>query len=263
MKRKAFAARAAELAERFTTAAPAILTFSDPEDLHQLRVSGRSLLACLSLLPREGRSLPEQRSLRQAVRKQMRLLGTLRDIDVLLEELGRRKAEAGPGSTELLAAWEADLLRERAEARRAVAEALPEVASPQFQLLVSNWLVSLRGLKRFNAEKRLERLRKNLKASLELASVEAGGQVPDDALLDRLHEARIQAKKLRYALAVTGTARDSESDWLKALQDLYGKVQDRRVWLSRLEPYRAEYPAEAGALAEKLKAEMVDLLSGG
>lgn len=259
MKRKVFTEKAAELCERFTGRIPSVLTFEDPEDLHQLRVTGRSLLACLSLMPKKERGRSEHAALQKEIRKQMALLGKLRDLDVLLGEIDRRLGTS-PKQVKLLAAWKADLLLERSRTRAAAAEALPDLSDPRFSRKLAGWQERLRKMTGFAPNRRVKKLREQyLQTQSSIVFPDTGQpewfSTLDDTFLESLHATRIKAKKLRYALALPG-GEAGEIDRLKVLQDRLGIIQDRRVWLSRLEQYRAIYPTAADQLAETFKAEM-------
>ncbi len=262
MKRKAFAEKAVKLSDRFIGPIPAVLTFEDPEDLHQMRVAGRSLLTCMSLVPKAEQKRSANLTLKQAIRAQMQLLGRLRDLDVLVDELERRVAVADPAYAGLLSLWMADSVRERDAARTALTNSLSTLSVSLLRSQLNSWHRRVREMRGFDPGRRIKRLRKRFKGSYVLGSGSKCPSAIDEAFLDYLHQARIRAKKLRYALTLLETGRKGELDRIKALQDRLGRVQDRRVWLTWLERYRMTYPEAVTGVSDILRAEMTDLISG-
>ncbi|HMK47816.1 MAG TPA: CHAD domain-containing protein [Methanocella sp.] len=264
MKRGAFVRKADVISRQFADSVPAVLTFADPEDLHRMRVAGRSLLACISLVPKSRRARHRWGELQQAVHQRMQLLGRLRDLDVLIEELSRREEVARADEFGLIRAWGADLVMERYTVRMEASSSLPRLETPAFRHLIDRWLRNLSHTKRSNRERRIRKLRKNFQEAITaLDDLDTTLSPDDENLLDRLHKARIRAKKLRYALDITGEGDENlgEIDRIKALQERLGKVQDRRIWLSRLMPYRASYPEAVEHLSETLRTEIIALLA--
>jgi len=221
----------------------------DPEALHQMRVAVRRLRAGLSLF----RDLLPEASARHRARLNVlgRDLGAVRDYDVLKQQV-ERAARAGQNAG-LEAALGLDALRSALEApcEKARARLLRRLDSPAHARDLdrfSDFLrrgASRRGLEIRSAREllpeRIGRRRRKLKRLLE--SLDAASPAP------ALHEARIAAKQLRYALEFTDVLFEPEAQRyvrrLVTLQDLLGTLQDLAAGQSILLRLRASRdPAE-------------------
>jgi CHAD domain-containing protein len=193
---------------------------ADPEEVHKQRVATRRLRSLLRSTRAQLADPDRAELLRDELRWLGRLLGEVRDRDVLIaylvEELGAiEEAGAFGGILELLDA-------EREEARKEVLVALD---SPRYRKLVSEleWPPGLRDGERLVTVAAAEygRLRKAVKRL---------GAEPKD---EELHRVRIRAKRARYAAEVVG----GESRFVaraKDVQDLLGEHQDAVVAEERI-----------------------------
>jgi CHAD domain-containing protein len=197
------------------------------EALHRARVASRRLRAVLAVLTPEGKAVPKGwRKAARRVRTVTRALGGVRELDVALGLLDELLA-AHPNLEEAITATRASVDGTRIGRHADMRDALDEVD--------------------------LERLGRRLDALLR--DPDAGAQSPyglrrrvlegagalDDSVrvagalfaLDRLHEVRISAKKLRYTLELVeellhvGTKR--VVDRLRGMQDLLGRMHDLAV----------------------------------
>lgn len=249
-----------EFGELFSSYVPSVLTFEDPEDLHQMRISARKLLACMDLVAdKKERSRPEFMVIRNFVKGYMRPLGRLRDLDVLIDELRQRSSVAGPEQASLLAAWLTDSLKEREETRQLAMVLLPGLASLEFSGRLEIWQERLGRVTQASPKGRIKKLRKNANEALEGIRDYPGCPVDNEDFLTQSHHARIRVKKLRYALTITGDDQ-KEIEACKAIQDALGRVQDMRVWISRLERYREDYPGAVETMISSLRSETTGLL---
>ncbi len=206
----------------------------DVESLHKARVASRRLREVLPVVPgKAGRG-----KLRRRIRRITRQLGPVRELDVsqtLLDELRDRRVVTddalGPLRKALAAErqlrW--DELRDRLsgtnlESLRRQAQQAEDRASarPRRQLVVRAWS---------RAGKRAVTLRATIAS--------AGGLY----LPDRLHDVRIAAKKLRYALElVQSVGQVQQAARLKTLrqtQDLLGRMHDVEVVIARIRTVQA------------------------
>jgi CHAD domain-containing protein len=233
--REAFQAQVAAIREQ----APAVQVDADPDELHKLRVAIRRMRALL----RAARPfLDDERaeSLRGELRELGGAIGPARDADVFLAYLKKATAELDEDPDAV-----AQLLARGEDARReAYGTARAALDSPAFARLLQELDAfcssvvlrdgSLNGLVHSEARK----LRR------AMADVEA-----DEAL----HNARIKAKRVRYAAEAAG-----EKDVVTRatrLQDVVGEHQDAVVAEARLRAMSE--PATAlliGRLVERQRA---------
>jgi CHAD domain-containing protein len=204
----------------------------DVESLHRARVASRRLREILAVLtpargtgPRPGWA----KSARQ-VRKITRALGGVRELDValgLLDELLQLHPKLTPG----VIAARAIVTDERAERDKVMRTEAGDVDLGKLArrldalVRVPGDSVALAGAPTFGLRDRVRELADRLEAS-----VTAAGAL---FALDRLHQVRIAAKKLRYALELTeellrvGTKRAVGR--LRGMQDLLGRMHDLAV----------------------------------
>jgi len=245
--REALAIAIREQTRRMLVHDPGTRLGEDIEDLHQLRVATRRLRAYLrAARPIVDREWAEE--LRAELGWLGAALGPARDLDVLVarleedvagldadEEAGRRLIEG--------------LQRERMTARDAVVEAL---SSERYLALLDRLEglavdavppgrkdVSLRGLAR-------RELRRTRRAAASLSAE------PADA---ELHDLRIRAKRVRYALELAehelGRKGARAIRAAKAVQDVLGEHQDSTVAEERVRALAAAVP-ELGLAAGRI-----------
>jgi CHAD domain-containing protein len=200
----------------------------DVEALHRSRVASRRVREILPVLE-VGEDTPRGvASLRHRVRQLTRTLGGVRELDVslaILDELAGRH----PDLAGAVAAVRADV----AEARRARREAMGTQVEALAALQLPDELERLApGVGIDPPAGRLGILARRLARRadrLEAATDEAGAlYVPE-----RLHEVRIAAKQLRYALELVhefgGVATRRLTNRVKRYQDLLGRLHDLEV----------------------------------
>jgi CHAD domain-containing protein len=208
----------AEQAAAIRTRAEGVSPDGDAEELHKLRVAIRRLRA---LLRAARPSIQDDRlePLRERLAELGRALGPARDLDVFSAYVrGEQSTLDGDAS-----ALTPLLVEVEAERRAAYADALAALSAPSFAKLVDD-------LDEFSASvvvreepgdalvrRELKRL---AKAMRDISSDEA------------LHNARIHAKRVRYAAEVAGDKRVATR--AKRLQDVAGEHQDAVVAEERL-----------------------------
>ena len=233
---------------RFLEHVPAVILDEDNEGVHQARVATRRLRSDL----RTFRRFLDRRwadELRVDLRAVTRLLGALRDLDVLKMHLAavidevpepeRRAAEV------IFSALEA----ERQDALRAVVQGFRE---PEFEVLLDS-LVEACDRPEFSEAASSPADPIVLKLALKpWRKVEAAvTELPDEPRPEELHRLRILVKRARYAVeavALMGGAEAEEFAFrLSELQDVLGEHQDAIVagaWLRRRDPLQAAAAAE-------------------
>ena len=204
---------------------PAVRVGSDPEDLHRLRVAVRRSRAAL----REARKVLDEEqggALRAELKWLGRELGPARDLDVLLIRLRREVAELdGPdavGGGKIVAQLEAE--------REAVQqELLATLDTPRYAELLAAFEQLVSAPPVATSEVSLERVAAKEFRRLE-RRVKALGVDPSN---DDLHQARIQAKRLRYATELSSQLLGKDGrkvvDAAKTFQDVVGAHQDAVV----------------------------------
>jgi CHAD domain-containing protein len=209
---------------------PAVRVGSDPEDLHRLRVAVRRSRAAL----REARKVLDQEqgdALRTELKWLGRRLGPARDLDVLLIRLRREVSELdGPdavGGGKIVAQLEA----ERDAAQK---ELLATLDTPRYAELLAAFEQLVSAPPVATSEVSLERVAAKEFRRLE-RQVKALGVDPSN---DDLHQARIQAKRLRYATELSSQLLGKDGrkvvDAAKTFQDVVGAHQDAVVAEARI-----------------------------
>ena len=211
----------------------------EPEGVHQMRVTARRLREALRTF---GPVLPsaETAALAVELRWLTGLLGTVRDLDVQLERLGR--AQPANGRESALDGYRRHLRKRQRAAHRALVDGL---ADPRYleigrnlQSLVTAALAAAPtstdpSITAAGAEALRRQLRRVRRAGRWAAR--------ECAPLD-LHRLRIRAKRLRYFLEyiqpVSGPGISAGVDALSDLQDILGEHQDACVAYGDLLRYR-------------------------
>jgi len=251
--------------EKFYGNKKAVLTFTDPEDLHQMRVAGRTLLSYFFVLADEQEAKsPGFRKVRQPLKKAMRALGELRDADVLLDEVEQRLPGFTPARRGVIEKWLEQKQAGRESLRLKLAIELPYNIDKKWKTRADEWAASrvpkLADKERFTG-KVLE-LRNERDLVFEAISEYPHPEMSDDDFLNLVHQGRIAVKRLRYALNVEKKFMDiddGEIEALKTLQDQLGHIQDMRVWISQLEDFYKDRSVVDGITA-KWRSEMLKTL---
>lgn len=230
-----------------------VLKDKDPEELHQMRVGMRRLRsAATGFAP--VINLPKAAD-EQKIGKISRILGTLRDLDVMLESLQNRYYPTLPSQEqEILDKALLNLLKQRhhalkgvraileqksyklfkeslqdwlenpsyqAIAQLPVEEVLPDLLLPQISemFLHPGWLIGIG-----DREGEMTILEDMTSASLEQELAERG---------EIIHDLRKQAKKVRYLMSLFtefyGENYEAYLEDVKGIQEFLGDIQDSAV----------------------------------
>jgi CHAD domain-containing protein len=229
------------LAEQLTELETRQPLSDDPEELHKARVATRRSRAIIKAMrPIWGDGME---AVREELRWLGRLLGAVRDLDVLIAHIHDQQQSLdgdGPAAGAIVAAFE----HERLAARADLAEALD---STRYRGLLVAFEAALAGLPDHDddlrpvADKALRKLRK------------AAKELSDDPTDEELHAVRIRAKKARYTAELAGgKRRERRVERLKELQDVVGEHQDAVVAEERLRSVASDNTAvAAGRLIER------------
>jgi len=216
----------------------------DPESLHDMRVAVRRMRALL----RAGRKLiaTDTTDLDARLKELGRLLGEVRDLDVLIDHLESEAAELGEDDAPQARPLLAVLRKERSGNRRrmlaflrsdAYLALLDDTARTIEELEPSGSGASLGDL----ADKAFAKTRKSVRV------------LPDEPADEELHAVRKKGKRARYAAELAGRKKFVKR--AKKLQDVLGEHQDAVVAADRLRELAAEaeprHALTAGRLVER------------
>jgi CHAD domain-containing protein/adenylate cyclase class IV len=228
---------------------PGVRLGEDAEDVHRFRVATRRTRALLrATKPLLGEALVP---LGEELRWLGGVLGSVRDLDVLLDHLRREVATLDTdqrAGRELLSGLEAA----RDEARGQLLEAL---GSPRYRALLDAFATAIAAVPSLPKGADADSLAGQAFHRLRRASE----RLPAEPSDEQLHRLRIKAKRARYAaeLAALGGAASAKRavDALKQVQDVIGEHQDAVVAEERLRALaRARTAVAAGRLIERERA---------
>ena len=208
----------------------------DPESLHDMRVGVRRLRALL----RAGRELvaSDTAELDERLQELGRILGEVRDLDVLLARLDAEAAELGGEDAKRAASLLAALRTERSGSRSRLLGAL---RSDEYLALLDDTARTIDELEPSGSAATLDELTDKAAAKLR----KAVRKLPEEPANEELHAVRKKGKRARYAGELAG--RDRLVKRAKKLQDVLGEHQDAVVAAERLRELAARGGARAGA----------------
>ena len=228
---------------------PGVRLGEDAEDVHRFRVATRRTRAIVrATKPLLGEALVP---LGEELRWLGGVLGSVRDLDVLLDHLRREVATLDTdqrAGRELLSGLEAA----RDEARGQLLEAL---GSPRYRALLDAFATAIAAVPGLPKGADADSLAGEAFHRLRRASE----RLPAEPSDEELHRLRIKAKRARYAaeLAALGGAASAKRavEALKRVQDVIGEHQDAVVAEERLRALaRARTAVAAGRLIEGERA---------
>jgi CHAD domain-containing protein len=200
----------------------------DDIGVHQARVASRRLREAVPVLT-NGLDRSQRGKARRKIRRLTRALGTVRELDVtlhLLEEMAEKPGVSRPA----LADVRAHVIEERERRRAIMHERLVEVNTPKLaKRLESVRLALLEPTPGHNWRAALaSRIAKRARR-LDRAIADAGQIYAPEAL----HQVRIAAKKLRYAVEIAHESGAAPAvatvRALKRVQDALGRLHDLQV----------------------------------
>jgi CHAD domain-containing protein len=217
----------------------------EPESLHDMRVAVRRLRALL----RAGNKLvaTDTRELGEQLKQLGRVLGEVRDLDVLLAHLEDKAAALDRVDTKQAESLLAALRTERSGSRSRMLAAL---RSSEYLSLLDDTARTIEELAPSAAETSLDELADKAFAKLR----KAVGELPDDPADEDLHAVRKVGKRARYAAELA--ERRKVVRRAKKLQDILGEHQDAVVAAQRLrELALGASPPEAFAAGRLVERE--------
>ena len=239
-------ARRAQALRRYLPAA----IRGDHHGVHQARVATRRLREAVPVLT-TGIKGAKTKKARVKIRRLTRALGTVRELDVtlhVLDELARR-----PGiPRNALEDVRAHVMLERDDRRALMLERLDEVNAEKLGR-------RLRAVGAVLSESGVEKWREVLAVRIVKRARRFSAAVQEAGLIyspERLHQVRIAAKKLRYALELaqelSGSRATARVRTLKQAQDLLGRMNDLEVLIARIRAVQGS--SEAASL--RLSADL-------
>src|SRR4051794_15422345 len=213
----------------------------DPESLHDMRVGVRRLRALL----RAGRELvaTDTVELDERLKELGRILGEVRDLDVLLARLGAEAAALGRDDGMQAASLLAALRTERSCSRSRLLAAL---RSDEYLGLLDDTARTIDELEPSGSAATLDELTDQAAAKLRRAV----RKLPEKPVNEKLHSVRKKGKRVRYAAELAG--RDKLVKRAKELQDVLGEHQDAVVAAERLRELAAGTPPQRALVAGRL-----------
>jgi CHAD domain-containing protein len=213
----------------------------DPESLHEMRVGVRRLRALL----RAGGTLvaTDTTALDKRLKALGRVLGDVRDLDVLLGRLEGEASELG-GEDARHARSLLDALRtERKRCRRRL---MTFLRSDDYLALLDDTERTIEELRPSGSDASLDEL-----ADEAFAKVgKAVGKLPGEPTDEELHAVRKKGKRARYTGELAG--REKSVKRAKKLQDVLGEHQDAVVAAARLRGLVVEATPEQALAAGRL-----------
>ncbi|MGD0094475.1 MAG: CHAD domain-containing protein [Planctomycetota bacterium] len=173
-----------------------LLHYRDAEAVHDVRVACRRLRVALQIVRRSfGR--PRIEALREPLKELLTLLGGARDAEVLAARVKRLADSGDRGAPDLLRALELQIEKHRGAALEAIARGVFAALPEQIENLLAQPLTdSARALEQQNAA---PVRRAQLVLAKHLRTLQQLPRLDGSSLAARLHELRIEMKKLRYA----------------------------------------------------------------
>jgi CHAD domain-containing protein len=228
-------------------------TTGDVTSVHRARVASRRLREVLPVLADAAGSEAVDRAGKQ-VRRITRALGPIRELDVALGHLDELGARAGV-SARALGKVRRHLTEERAHHRRAMLDVITPVALDKLKARLDEPTARPPGHRDPEAELLSTRRRAARRAADLRAAIRRTGSL---YVSERLHETRIAAKKLRYALEVerelTRSRASGRTNRLKRLQDLLGNIHDFEILMGRVREVQAALASSDRRAATDLDA---------
>lgn len=239
--------------ERFTRVLPGVEN-GDVRSLHRARVASRRLRELLPVLRLE----PDvSGKLGRRLRKVTRRLGTVRELDVLLQLIDDQQT-ARPAHRAALHRVGVAVGKARDDARKKLVAHLPSEEMWRLARKLERIAVDL---KRHERERRNPARARSAGWVIDARIAHRAGRLDTavrDAgavyLPDRLHVVRIALKKLRYALELAPPSlpdRATALRTLKRVQELLGRMHDLQVLMERVREAQASLtPPSLGAWRE-------------
>jgi CHAD domain-containing protein len=215
-------------------------TGADIEDVHDMRVATRRMRSVLRLLSAYYKPKAIRPHLR-GLRRVARVLGTVRDLDVLIDNLQQYQKTLDEGARAALQAVIEYFDHERQYARRDLDRTLDKSDYRRFTHEYAAWLTTERAARASDSDDVHPSQVRHLLPSLiyeHLGVVRAYDAMIADGDAVTLHALRIEFKRLRYLVSmfssVMGSSAKEFVSEIKTVQDHLGRMNDLHVAQDRL-----------------------------
>lgn len=235
---------------------------SDPECLHDMRVATRRLRAAL----RDFEPAFEQDRLDplvKDVRWLAQLLGRIRDLDVFIAWLQRYEQEAPSSQRPFVRRIIEDRQTARVRERAALLSGIASERYEQFTRAFSQFVRASAARTQCGQQPLIDMATSKLER--QLRRVRRIGKRVNSKRLKRLHELRIECKRLRYTAESLSTLYPGGLNSLikrtGKIQDALGRVHDTSIYRQFLKEMRRAQSADSGmqdaltAMIKRLRAE--------
>ncbi len=224
----------------------------DPEGVHQMRVAIRRFRSVLRFFRHmfHGDTMTK---LNHELRWLARILGNARDADVCGEAIPGYREALSEKFSDAIGSYEQHLRDTTSEAYAALIEGLESERYVELVHQLENFINSgppISVLRRFGSVRISDGADLYFKPLIEMM-LKQGRSIKADSPADKLHELRIEAKRLRYLLEFLS---EIESErWTKAvkatrrLQTILGDHQDAYTAQVRLQAYAQSVPLRVNA----------------
>ncbi len=210
---------------------PGVRLGEDPEYLHDMRVATRRMRAAMKLF---RDALPERcQWFRDELKAFAEVLGGVRDLDVLIEDIERQTAEADEERRDSLESITKSLGKERDAARKMLLETLNSERYERFQEYFAAMLRDGTDGEGY-ASKSVAALSRNVISNARDRCLKTAKRLGKDSPPGAYHDLRKRGKHLRYALEFLSSVYGAKKTAklvkpLKDAQDTLGDQQDSIV----------------------------------
>jgi CHAD domain-containing protein len=209
---KEFGRRYREKAKELLDIASGLSDRPTPNEIHDLRVTGRRIQVMRRLLPRRSRMSHTSRRFDLLLKSVLKRTSQLRDLDTLMSTISEHKGSLPNGLLVSLGNQRSDAAASAKAACDVLAESPPPDVDPS----------EVKG--RMLSKRLRKRARKRGREAAELLSE----VLVDESRVDELHALRIEVKKLRYLLELSEKS-PPELTVVTRWQESLGAVHDLDV----------------------------------
>lgn len=220
--------------------AQSILKRNNIEDIHDIRVSSRRIRSCLAIF---NESLPQKKakSWQKEIKNITAVYGAVRDLDVQIDLINTIIQSAqDPHIRRGLRRIKLRLSQKREKKQQATKQVTQSILDNANLLEMEAWasaILNNSDLEDYRTSELFRQGYKNIQTRLdEFLFYEVF--IFDPARIEELHQMRIAAKRLRYALEIFSDLFDSKIDFAmdiaRQVQQYLGEIHDADVWITYL-----------------------------
>ncbi|OES45685.1 hypothetical protein BA724_02420 [Domibacillus iocasae] len=233
---------------------------SDPEDIHQARVTGRKLKSILQFL-----GVKKKHPVLVRIKRIHKLLNIIREADVFIEAFEKREKK-NKAYKEMVK----KVTKKRRSFQKELQSQMPSIMNADLfhdweQFLskeLAFYVLTLEKDKRLNEYEQ----RFSYKIDTYHKAVKTYGKQHSKSI-EALHKVRIQSKSLRYIYKELSDMMDqnfnSEKEYYKKIQTQFGAINDVQDWLSKVKQYKNKLNAsqkDIGHVKKKLKIQLKEMI---